>query len=78
MIPSEIMDKIIRVPDEEEETEAKIEELKEAGFVITNFSKGGVFYILPVLDIEWHRFMKDPKRSAREAKNFCREINRFI
>ena len=39
MIPSEIMDKIIRVPDEEEETEAKIEELKEAGFVITNFSK---------------------------------------
>ena len=46
MIPSEIMDKIIRVPDEEEETEAKIEELKEAGFVITNFSKGGVFYIL--------------------------------
>lgn len=46
MIPSEIMDKIIRVPDEEEETEAKIEELKETGFVITNFSKGGVFYIL--------------------------------
>lgn len=46
MIPSEIMDKIIRVPDEEEETEAKIEELKESGFVVTNFSKGGVFYIL--------------------------------
>ena len=25
--------------------------------------------LIPVLDIEWHRFMKDPKRSAREAKN---------
>ena len=33
--------------------------------------------ILPVLDIEWHRFMKDPKRSAREAKNFCREIKHY-
>jgi len=30
-----------------------------------------------VLDIEWHRFMKDPKRSAREAKNFCREIKHY-
>lgn len=30
--------------------------------------------ILPVLDIEWHRFMKDPARSVREAKAFCREI----
>ncbi len=33
--------------------------------------------LIPVLDIEWHRFMKDPKRSAREAKNFCREIKRY-
>lgn len=33
--------------------------------------------LLPVLDIEKHRFMKDPKRSVREAKAFCREIKRY-
>lgn len=33
--------------------------------------------IIPVLDIEWHRFMKDPKRSVREAKAFCDEIHRY-
>jgi hypothetical protein len=51
MIPSEVMDKIIRVPDEDEEIEKKIEELKEEGFVITNFSKGGIFYTLLRLPI---------------------------
>ena len=33
--------------------------------------------LIPVLDIEKHRFMKDPKKSVREAKNFCREIKRY-
>lgn len=33
--------------------------------------------LIPVLDIEWHRFMKDPERSVREAKAFCNEINRY-
>ena len=33
--------------------------------------------ILPVLDIEQHRFMTDPKRSVREAKAFCDEIRRY-
>lgn len=33
--------------------------------------------IIPVLDIEWHRFMKDPKRSATEARAFCREVKRY-
>ncbi len=33
--------------------------------------------LIPVLDIERHRFMKDPKRSVREAKAFCREIHRY-
>lgn len=33
--------------------------------------------ILPVLDIEWHRFMTDPARSVREAKAFCEEIERY-
>lgn len=68
MIPSEIMDKIIRVPDEEEETEAKIEELKEAGFVITNFSKGGVFYIL--LRIAIHIGVQ-PQTAGRGSDQQC-------
>lgn len=33
--------------------------------------------LLPVLDIEKHRFMTDPKRSVREAKEFCKEIKRY-
>lgn len=33
--------------------------------------------LIPVLDIEKHRFMKDPKRSVREAKAFCSEIKRY-
>lgn len=33
--------------------------------------------IIPVLDIEWHRFMKDPKKSVKEALAFCREIKRY-
>ncbi|MFQ8827877.1 MAG: GH25 family lysozyme, partial [Alistipes sp.] len=33
--------------------------------------------LLPVLDIEQHRFMTDPKRSVREAKAFCDEIRRY-
>lgn len=33
--------------------------------------------ILPVLDIEWHRFMKDPKRSVKEALAFCRTVKTY-
>lgn len=33
--------------------------------------------IIPVLDIEKHRFMTDPRRSVREAKAFCNEIRRY-
>ncbi len=33
--------------------------------------------IIPVLDIEKHRFMTDPKKSVREAKAFCDEIERY-
>lgn len=32
--------------------------------------------LIPVLDIEKHRFMKDSKKMVREAKAFCREIKR--
>ncbi|MDD3108462.1 MAG: glycoside hydrolase family 25 protein [Alistipes sp.] len=33
--------------------------------------------LLPVLDIEMHRFMTDPEKMVREAKAFCREIHRY-
>lgn len=46
MIDQDIMDQIIEVPDEEEKTEQLIDQLIEEGFVVTNFSKGGVFYTL--------------------------------
>ena len=46
MIEQEVMDRIIRVPTEEEAMEEKIQELRDEGFVVTNFSKGGIFYTL--------------------------------
>lgn len=44
MIDEDIMEKIIPIPDEEEEMENIEAELAEADFPITNFKKGGVFY----------------------------------
>lgn len=46
MIPDDVMDKIIKVPTEEEYMDELIEKLSEKGFAVTNFSKGGVFYTL--------------------------------
>lgn len=43
MIDEDIMEKIIPIPDEEEEMENIEAELAEADFPITNFKKGGVF-----------------------------------
>jgi len=40
---------------------------------VAKLTKGN---LIPVLDIEKHRFMTDPKSSVREAKAFCREIKR--
>ncbi|WP_310599605.1 glycoside hydrolase family 25 protein [Desulfobulbus sp.] len=33
--------------------------------------------LLPVLDIEKHRFMTDPKKTVKEAKAFCDEIRGY-
>ena len=44
-------------------------------FIKTAGLKKGNLY--PVLDIEKHRFMKDPKKTVKEAKAFCREIKRY-
>lgn len=46
MIDESIMEKIIPIPDEEEEMEKVQGELENGGFPITNFKKGGIFYHL--------------------------------
>lgn len=46
MIREDILDKICPVPDEEEEMENIRQELDNEGFVINNFNKGGIFYII--------------------------------
>ena len=46
MIDENIMEKIIPIPDEDEEMEKVQGELEDEGFPITNFKKGGIFYHL--------------------------------
>ncbi len=46
MIEQEVMDQIIQVPTEDEAMEEQIQELRDRGFIVTNFSKGGIFYTL--------------------------------
>ena len=46
MIDESIMEKIIPIPDEDEEMEKVQGELEDEGFPITNFKKGGIFYHL--------------------------------
>lgn len=46
MIDKEILDEVLPVPELEELKEQKIGELQEAGFVVTNFHSGGIFYTL--------------------------------
>ena len=46
MIDKKILDEVLPVPELEELADQKITELKEEGFVVTNFSSGGIFYHL--------------------------------
>ena len=46
MIDESIMEKIIPIPEEDEEMEKVQGEFEDEGFPITNFKKGGVFYHL--------------------------------
>lgn len=39
-------------------------------------AKLGKGNLIPVLDIEKHRFMTDPKKTVKEAKAFCKEIKK--
>lgn len=52
MISNNILDKIFPVPNLEDLKEEKIRQLNEAGFVITNFNPGGVFYTLLMIVLQ--------------------------
>ena len=46
MIDKEILDAVLPLPTLDELKEQKVEELKDEGFVISNFHSGGVFYTM--------------------------------
>lgn len=46
MIDDEIMNRICPLPNEENEMQSIKEELKQEGFIINNFNKGGIFYMI--------------------------------
>lgn len=49
MIDEKILDEVLPVPKLEELKEEVIQELEDEGFVITNFSSGGIFYTLMMI-----------------------------
>ncbi len=68
MIDESIMEKIIPLPNEEDVMEEIQERLEEEGFIITNFSKGGVFYTLVRILIHAYIQMLE---LARKIVNSC-------
>ena len=46
MIDKSILDEVLPVPDMDTLRDKKIAELQEAGFIITNFHSGGIFYTM--------------------------------
>lgn len=70
MIDKETLDAVLPVPDIEERRDELVTELKEEGFVVTNFHSGGVFYTLLMIVL----------RIEREFKIFLRDFlnNAFV
>ena len=68
MIDEELLDKIVPMPNEEEEMEQIQEELEAEGFPITNFNKGGIFYHLIRLFVTIYLELKS---LARDIINNC-------
>lgn len=68
MIDESIMEKIIPIPDEDEEMEKVQGELEDGGFPITNFKKGGVFYHLCRMLVTIYIELKE---LARTIVNSC-------
>lgn len=52
MIDKNSLDKILPLPDIDQLKDEKVKELKEAGFVITNFKSGGIFYTLLMVSLK--------------------------
>jgi len=52
LIDDSILDEILPVPDIDELKDATIAQLKDEGFVITNFSSGGIFYTLLMIVLQ--------------------------
>ncbi len=68
MIDESIMEKIIPIPDEDEEMEKVQGELEDGGFPITNFKKGGIFYHLCRMLVAIYIELKE---LARAIANSC-------
>lgn len=68
MIDESIMEKIIPIPDEDEEMENVQGELEDGGFPITNFKKGGIFYHLCRMLVTIYIELKE---LARTIVNSC-------
>ena len=70
MIDKDTLDAVLPLPDIEERRDELVAELKDAGFVVTNFHSGGVFYTLLMIVL----------RIEREFKIFLRGFlnNAFI
>lgn len=70
MIDKETLDAVLPLPEIDERRDELVAELKEAGFVVTNFHSGGVFYTLLMIVL----------RIEREFKMFLRTFlnNAFV
>lgn len=68
MIDDSILDKIIYLPEEEEEMETLQDKLQAENFPITNFTKGGVFYHLLRISV---KIGIELKELARTILNSC-------
>jgi phage-related baseplate assembly protein len=66
MIDEEILDKVCPIPDEDETMEEIKGKLGEEGFIINNFNKGGIFYIIIRIFV---LIYMDIKRLARSIIN---------
>ena len=70
MIDKDTLDAVLPLPEIEERRDELVTELKEEGFVITNFHSGGIFYTLLMIVL----------RIEREFKKFLRNFlnNAFV
>lgn len=70
MIDKDTLDAVLPLPEIEERRDELVAELKEEGFVITNFHSGGIFYTLLMIVL----------RIEREFKQFLRNFlnNAFV